>query len=321
MANLKLFTHTDLDGVGCAILAKMAFGDRVDISFCDYDNINDAVKEFIATGPADMDCHITDISVNEEVAELIDLVSGARSFTLLDHHQTATHLNKYDWAQVDIHRHNHPANPKTCGTELYYDWLIIHEVLPYLDRFQRFVDIVRDYDTWVWPNLGDRGLVSKQFNDLLGLYGRDDFIDWMIGLVAAGGIEETFIMPPTEHALLDVNQHQIDKYIEMKDKQLNAYKLFGMYFGVVFAERYFSELGNKLSERHPELDFIAMIDVGNNKISFRTVKDNVNMGAIAGAFGGGGHRQSAGSIFESHISRDCVERILNRSLRGGVENE
>ena len=28
---VKLFTHTDLDGIGCAVLAKLAFGKYVDI--------------------------------------------------------------------------------------------------------------------------------------------------------------------------------------------------------------------------------------------------------------------------------------------------
>ena len=65
---IKLFTHTDLDGVGCAILAKLAFKD-VDISYCNYDNINEEVKNFI-TDKNDIDmCFITDVSIEEEIAE------------------------------------------------------------------------------------------------------------------------------------------------------------------------------------------------------------------------------------------------------------
>ncbi|MBQ9635660.1 MAG: hypothetical protein IJV12_05540, partial [Acidaminococcaceae bacterium] len=30
----KLLTHTDLDGVSCAVLAKLAWGENVDITFC-----------------------------------------------------------------------------------------------------------------------------------------------------------------------------------------------------------------------------------------------------------------------------------------------
>lgn len=47
---VKLFTHTDLDGIGCAVLAKLAFGKYVDISYCDYDNIDSTVKKYWETG-------------------------------------------------------------------------------------------------------------------------------------------------------------------------------------------------------------------------------------------------------------------------------
>ena len=68
---IKLFTHTDLDGVGCAILAKLAFKD-VDISYCNYDNINEEVKNFI-TDKNDIDmCFITDVSIEEEIAGYIE---------------------------------------------------------------------------------------------------------------------------------------------------------------------------------------------------------------------------------------------------------
>ena len=30
----KLLTHTDLDGVSCAVLAKLAWGENVDVTFC-----------------------------------------------------------------------------------------------------------------------------------------------------------------------------------------------------------------------------------------------------------------------------------------------
>ena len=43
----KLFTHNDLDGVGCAILAKLVFGEDVDIEYCSYRNVDDCVSDFI----------------------------------------------------------------------------------------------------------------------------------------------------------------------------------------------------------------------------------------------------------------------------------
>ena len=40
---IKLFTHTDLDGIGCAILAMLAYED-VEIKYCNYDDINEKVE-------------------------------------------------------------------------------------------------------------------------------------------------------------------------------------------------------------------------------------------------------------------------------------
>ena len=44
---IKLFTHTDMDGVGCAILAQLAFGkENMDVSYCNYDDINKTVQDY-----------------------------------------------------------------------------------------------------------------------------------------------------------------------------------------------------------------------------------------------------------------------------------
>lgn len=42
---VKLFSHTDLDGIGYGILAKLVFENDVDISYCDYENIDSSVRE------------------------------------------------------------------------------------------------------------------------------------------------------------------------------------------------------------------------------------------------------------------------------------
>ena len=51
----------------------------------------------------------------------------------------------------------------------------------------------------------------------------------------------------------------------------------------MFADRYFSELGDRLATMHPELDIIVMIDM-DGKISYRTVRDDINLGEFAKAY-------------------------------------
>lgn len=293
---VKLFTHTDLDGVGCGVVAKLAFGYDVDITYCGYNNINEEVKKYLEEEPINGEIHITDISVNEEVAELLD--KAKVPVKLFDHHKTALWLNKYEWAKVDEYI-NEIKSMKTSGTQLYFDYLNNQKCfIGKMMRLYVFVDLVRDYDTWRWKELGSDGILNKQLNDLFGLYGRNKFIDWAINKIEYDGWIK---LDPEDKLVLEINQQQIDDYIEQKNKQMFQINLYGRYGGVVYADRYFSEMGNRLAELHPEYDFIAMIDVGGGMVSYRTVKDDIDLGELAKKFGGGGHPKAAGSRFDPTV--------------------
>lgn len=103
---------------------------------------------------------------------------------------------------------------------------------------------------------------------------------------------------------------EIDIYVESKNKQLvEKIDQFGHAYGVVFADRFVSELGNRLSEMHPELDYIAMIDISHGTVSYRTTSEGIDLGnEIAHSRGGGGHRKAAGSQFDISVVRDLVIR-------------
>ena len=119
--------------------------------------------------------------------------------------------------------------------------------------------------------------------------------------------------PKLEHAdklVLEIEQNNIDSYVEKKNEQMFFITLCDRTCGVVFAERFFSELGNRLSDMHPELDFIVMIGM-DGKISYRTTKKHIDLGKdIAKVFGGGGHPQAAGSYFKTDLVSKLVDDIL-----------
>ena len=175
-----------------------------------------------------------------------------------------------------------------------------------------FVQIVRDYDTWKWKELGEEGIVCKQVNDLFHMYGCEKFIDWAMNQIQwIGHISPLHTFPffsVIDTGLLEQKQREIDIYVESKDKQLvEKIDQFGHAYGVVFADRFVSELGNRLSELHPELDYIAMIDISHGTVSYRTTSENIDLGGeIAHCHGGGGHRKAAGSQFDISIVRDLV---------------
>lgn len=299
----KLFTHNDLDGVGCAVLAKLAFGDKVDVTYCDYDSIDQEVKAYIDHPIADK-CYITDIRIDEKLAEEIN--KKAISIQLLDHHPTALNLNKFSWCDVVI---ENSQGEKTSGTELYYKWLVRTGYLHDEWKYRKFVEIVRDYDTWAWSTKGQFGIVSKKFNDLMHIYGRDKFVNWCIHNIKTKFSE---LFSDQDELVLEIKQDEIDEYIIKKSNEVIKKSIFGYTCGVVFADRFVSELGNKLCLFDPELDFVVMINMSDCSMSFRTVRNDIDLGKdIASRFGGGGHPKAAGASFSRDWQMICIQEIMN----------
>ena len=312
---IKIFTHTDLDGIGCVVLAYLAFGkENVDVEYCNYDDVDGKVEAFIENEELYRSydqIFITDISVSDRVASMIDILDKAdRKVRLFDHHGTALGLDNYFWCTV----YEYLDAVKTSGTELFYLYLRNSLSLKYdqtsQNKVSRFVSIVRDYDTWRWKELGEDGLVSKQMNDLFHIYGRDKFIDWTMKRIMFGTspLHQDKWFSETDLLLLEQKQKDIDIYVEEKEKQITVKTdQWGNTYGVIFAERYFSELGNRLCEMHPELAYIAMIDISHGTVSYRAIRNDINLGTeIAHNYGGGGHTKAAGSTFDISWAMDVM---------------
>ena len=315
---IKIFTHIDLDGIGCVILAYLAFGkENVDVEYCNYDDVDGKVEAFMENEDLYRSYNqifITDISVSDQVASMIDILDKAsHKVRLFDHHVTALRLNKYEWCTVSECLDAAHA-VKTSGTELFYLYLRNTLSLTYSqatqNKISRFVSIVRDYDTWRWKELGEDGLVSKQMNDLFHIYGRDKFIELAMKRImfSTSPLHQDEWFSETDLLLLEQKQKDIDIYVEQKEKQITVKTdQWGNTYGVIFAERYFSELGNRLCEIHPELAYITMIDISRGRVSYRTIRDDINLGTeIAHNYGGGGHPKAAGSTFDISWAMDSI---------------
>lgn len=301
---IKLFTHADCDGVGCAVLARLTFSENVDITYCDYDEVDTLVREYITKMDKGHDtCFITDISIKDGLASVIDN-DYKNNFKLFDHHKTALELNKYDWCTVKTE--NNDTGLMTSGTELFSKYLIDHK---YLDvDVSDFVRIVTDYDTWRWSTLGKEGQVSKDINDLMYLYGRERFETWCIRSIESGKFPH---FDQESSLMLSFNRNEIEKYIKEKDKTIIV-KCNGEYmYGVVFADKYISELGNELCKLNRELDYIAIVNMSTRSVSYRTIKDDVDMGMIAKKYGGGGHPKAAGSKFDVYKLARFLDELLD----------
>lgn len=307
---VKLFTHTDLDGVGAAILAKAVYGNNVDIEYCEYDNINKKLENFINNEEYNKysRIYIVDISFNEEIGKLLDIINSKYTRILMvDHHPTAKWISKkYKWATIleEI------DNDKVCGTYLFHILLIGENRanLEILRRFEDFVEKVRRYDTWEWITKYN-DIIPKQLNDMLQILGIERFVEKYLSFFEK---YKKVWFSKSDILLLTLRQEEIDRYIEKKEKQIIMMEMQNYKVGIVFGDRFRSELGNILAKRHPELDFIAIIDPSTN-VSLRTIKDDIDLGLIAKKFGGGGHPKAAGFTITKDIKKEIINTLFKLS--------
>lgn len=306
---IKVFTHNDGDGLGCGILAKHAFGEEVSVSYCTYEtknpsphSINKQVKDFLKN-PDNQNAtiYITDISVSDEVALLLDEHFKKGNYVkLIDHHNTAIHFNKYPWGQV---QEFYSETKKTAATSLFYEYLVETGKLQANGFLGEFVELTRSYDTWEWDATND--LKAKRLNDLLYLIGVSAFEESILQK-AVGENLVSFEFNEVETMLLDMEENKINRYIETKNKQMVEVWFDEFKVGVIHAEQYHSELGNNLGKLNTHLHFIAIIMMSQGKMSLRTIHDDVDVSKIARHFGGGGHPKASGCP----LNKEALERLV-----------
>ena len=160
---ILLFTHKiDIDGMGCAVLGKLAFDD-IEIVYCDTFEINQQIQRYIDNGSIYQydKIFVTDLCIKQpllsQFAEDKDL---SRKTVILDHHKTEIEEgnDQYPFSTIIIQ----DKNGKCSGTSLFYNYLLQHELINESDNLEEFVELTRQYDTWEWRTLYN----NEKANDL-----------------------------------------------------------------------------------------------------------------------------------------------------------
>ncbi|MGG0391272.1 oligoribonuclease [Priestia megaterium] len=283
----KLLSHTDLDGVGCGVLAKLAFGDRIKIRYNSIASLNREVEWFLENEERNTHLFITDLSVNEENEKrLEEFYQTGGKVQLLDHHKTALHFNEYEWGHVVVE--DNEGN-LASGTSLFYEYLIENELIQTSNAVDEFVELVRQYDTWEWEKNNNQE--AHRLNALFFLISIDEFEEKMVNRLQNS---DHFFFDEFEQKILDMEEDKVERYIRRKRRELVQTSIGDYLVGIVYAESYHSELGNELGKEYPHLDYIAMLNMGGKRISLRTIHDHVDVSEVAGHYGGGGHAKAAG---------------------------
>jgi oligoribonuclease NrnB/cAMP/cGMP phosphodiesterase (DHH superfamily) len=304
---IHLYTHNDLDGLGCGILAKIAFGEEVEVHYNSVARLNSQVERYFEITKPNQQKEdmllITDLTVNEANSKRIDqFVKDGGKAQFIDHHKTALHLNKFDWAKVTV---SYEDGRLTSATSLFYDYLTTNQNISSSPSVEEFVELIRQYDTWEWEK--NNLLKAKQLNDLFSLLSLDDFESKMIERLKN---DDSFSFNEFEQQLLKMEEEKINRYIRKKNRELVQTFIGEHCVGIVHAEMYHSELGNELGKANGHLDYIVILNMGGKKVSFRTIHDHIDVSAVAEKFGGGGHAKASGCTMNETAYKLFVQEVF-----------
>ncbi|MCX8084102.1 MAG: DHHA1 domain-containing protein [Calditerrivibrio sp.] len=257
-------THNDLDGVGCAILVQKCYN-FVETFYLGYEDVDNFVQNNYARYNQII---ISDISPSEETFKYIQ---NHLEIVFIDHHKSSMHLGDY--------ANNSYLDNRYSATYLTWKWL--EECGFDLKEYMDLVDCINDFDMWHLKRDD-----SLKMNMLFTILGIERFRDRFLKNPSTKFLEHEIL-------LLELEAESLDKYIKNAEKCVKSYiDINGYKLGVVFAEKYNSEIGNYLV-KNVDFDYVFIINPQRGKISIRS-KPELDISGIAIANGGGGHKNAAG---------------------------
>jgi uncharacterized protein len=256
-----LLTHTDLDGIGCAVVWRASTSEPYRIVE------NGEVDRAVAQALTEADeVVLADHSIAEATVPLVEAhLAEGRRFRLLDHHKSALALARFPWATVDVSR---------SGTGLLFDYL------GRPNRLRDFVELVEDHDLW-----RHRDPRSAKLAALHGLLGEERF---MARFVA----DPRVTFSEAEELLLAVEAKRESDYIERKVAEAEVLEISGARWALVWAEAYRSNLAHALMERL-DVGATAIVNANSDKVIVSLRGRDVDVALVAEAHGGGGHARAA----------------------------
>ena len=305
-----LFTHgADIDGMGNAILAKLAF-ENIDIIYAR--NVSDLETKFLneynSGNLYNYDIvYITDLSLKKEIADKVYNDDKLKDkLYIFDHHETAlaSGLNEYNNTNVHVEL----DGIKTCGTELYYIYLKDNGYLEDSTAISEFVEKVRREDNWEWEKYND--ILAHDLAILFNAIGINRFVDSMVALLK----EEKDSFELNENLSNEVNnkKEKIKLAIESSKRFVRKELIDGIKTLIVFITyEYRNDVADYFKKNNDiDYDVVAMIALDNDQISIRSLKSNNYARILAEKYGGGGHDTAAAIPLDYNNKSKIVDTLF-----------
>lgn len=289
-----LFTHEqDIDGMGNAILGKLAF-EKFDFITCKTFEINKKVQETIANGSIyNYDkVFVTDLCIKEPLLGFIDKNESIKEkMLILDHHKSEIVEGNDKYSFVNIVIENEKG--KVSGTSLFYEYLLSNGYLKSNKSLDELVEWTRQYDTWEWKQYNNEN--GRNLHVLFEVMGYQKYIDMILKMLkkADGLFFDNDQLTIINNFNEDFKRNVKEILDGMKVYELN---LDGKVYRVGYVKsiyKYRNDINEVIMKDNiNDIDLVGMIMTDMDVVSYRNVKP-VDASLIAGYFGGKGHKGAA----------------------------
>lgn len=304
-----LISHiADADGIMPVILTDLAFTDY-DYQLLEVDEVDNFMTNSINKNVFDAydKVFMVDLCISDNLACKISQTELSKKLIILDHHYANLSLNKYSFITV-IDEEN---GVKESGTSLYYKYLLTNHANEYLNRqsVAYMTTLVRLGDTWQWKEFDI--VEAMDLSTILSYYGNEKFINNYCRFLRKN---KEFYFSEAEKVLIDIDKKRKHDYIEAAKDDIIFKDIQGYKVGIVFKELYRSELGNALAEYYQDQADLIMIINMNRSLSFRGIKNNINVSDFAQIFSGKGHKLAAGAPLPEQFKEKTLKLLLSESI-------
>ena len=305
-----LFTHSqDIDGMGCAVLARKAFNNYTLVPTKTFDITKNVEKYIESKAIYDFDkIFVTDLCIKEPLLKFIDKDETLKNKLLvLDHHKTEIEEgnNKYDFVNIIVQKNGR----KESGTSLFYNYLIQNNYLQRSNILDELVEWTRQYDVWDWESKNN--INARNLHVLFEVLGYDAYLKIINDKVDK---LNSIVFNNYEKEVIDKFNKEMEKDILniLNDMKCVDLSIDGNIFKVGFVKcpyKYRNDMNKFIKKNNVyNIDAVGMIMTDIETVSYRQVKD-VDVSIISKYFGGKGHRGAGSNLQENEKFKMVINSI------------
>lgn len=321
---VKLFTHTDLDGVVSNLIACTYFiwkGCSISTERCGYDNIDKNILGYINSWEYDPDAviFISDISPSYEVFCILDNLPNPK--ILIDHHQTAmdkidvVETKSFPWAYIQEGDSASLLVMKYLLQQVKSD--TSEKGVKMLESLRAYYDLVYLTDLWDCRSRESEEYIANldKITRLNGLFSALGWFKFKDRFIANPSIETTEVEDAMVDMLLRIKKN-VMRYTRVYCLKYNKEDKNALY-GLGFANDYTSDVAEYIFSQYTELLFVVLINMNGCTGSLRRnskheLCESTDLQELAKQFdeGGGGHPFAAGFSFNIDNYHTIINRVV-----------